>query len=91
MQKPLPCPGTVTVHRDNATTCTSPACPRHVTRDTWFGLHTSFLVCTVVHGPRGCPDCAFDDVVVDMADRRRARHHDHLPARRPGRAAPSVW
>ena len=72
MQKPMPCSGTVTVHRDNAMTCTSPACPRHVAQDTWFALHSSFLVCAVVHGPHGCPDCAFDHVVVDMAAWRRA-------------------
>ena len=90
MQKPLPCSGTVTVHRDSAMTCTSSTCPRHVSRDTWFGLHSTFLVCTMVHGSRGCPDCSFDDVVVDMSAWRKARYHNH-PSVGGDRIAPSGW
>jgi len=89
MQMPTPCSGTVTIHRDNAMTCTNPDCPRHVTRDTWFGLHSNFLSCAAVHGPRGCSDCEFDSVVVDMAKWRHARRRAHPSMQ--DQVAPSAW
>ena len=86
MPTPL-CRGTVIVHRDEAMTCTSRTCPRHLPPTQWFGIHSTFVPCSVAAGPRGCPDCQFESaVVVDMARWRRARYADH-PSMQPDDAA----
>ncbi|HTT86987.1 MAG TPA: hypothetical protein VMF60_06450 [Acidimicrobiales bacterium] len=80
---PMPlCPGTVIVHRDDAMTCTSHRCPKQLTRGDWFKIHSSFVPCSVAHGGAECPDCEFGTVVVDLAQRLRARSGDH-PSMQP--------
>ncbi|MGA2521940.1 MAG: hypothetical protein ABSG81_14130 [Acidimicrobiales bacterium] len=73
-----PCSGTVLVHEDDAVTCTSDECPRHLARTKWFSVHSTFVPCRTVAGPEGCPDCDFQSpVIVDMAAWRRARYANH--------------
>jgi len=76
---PMPlCPGTVVVHRDEAMTCTSLTCPRHLSQAQWSGIHSTFVPCSAAAGPEGCPDCRFDSAtVIDLARWRRARYSHH--------------
>jgi len=51
---PLPeCLGTVVVHRNDVVTCTSDNCRRDQPLESWFGRHTSFVICST----DDCPHC----------------------------------
>lgn len=54
------CPGTVTVHRDLAVSCSADTCQRDLPRAYWFSLHGSFSRCTEARGAdETCPECGF--------------------------------
>ena len=67
------CPGTVTVHRDEAVTCSHDDCPRDMNRGRWFGMHARFVHCAEARDPVSrCPDCSFEAHVPATTSRR---HH----------------
>jgi len=60
---PLPeCLGTVVVHWGDAVTCTRDSCPRHLSLESWFSHHTSFMTCRA----EDCPHCVFETPAIQL-------------------------
>jgi hypothetical protein len=57
------CSGIVKVHRDEAVTCTSDACPRDLPMSMWFSIHSSFVRCSSALDIDNCPYCGFETPV----------------------------